>query len=428
MDEQRYEGKLFGDISAITQFNRMEVIATLLARRDWHARLLNGSDYPLPGVVPLVSLQGLVDLQLLDATAVKPLSRLRDSNVLLFDFVLKRSLRKDGQGFAAHPMFETAPFFTPPAGSGLHYDITRNRAYGRCAARSLLMCCCCLPAAARCRATACHRSWFPRRPSPECRMCVRPSSIPSPVMKADMALSFEQETPEDFPANDEGIVLYPHLALSGGGANGAFGAGFLNGWSSTGSRPTFKVVTGVSTGALMAPFAFLGQPGDAALHEFYTTTASRDIFALGEFLDIISRVLFGEGIADTSPLVSLLERHVDEALLQQVALAHKSGRRLYIGTVDLDSQRFIIWNMGLIATSGQPDALQLFRKVMLASASIPIAFAPVFFDVEAGGRRYDEMHVDGAVAANVFYNGGLFSSRELRLQCGTRDGASRIST
>ncbi len=245
-----------------------------------------------------------------------------------------------------------------------------------------------------------------------------PSGIPSPVMKADMALSFEQETLKDFPVNDEGIVLYPHLALSGGGANGAFGAGFLNGWSSTGDRPTFKVVTGVSTGALMAPFAFLGQPGDAALHEFYTTTASRDIFALGEFMDILSRVLFGEGIADTSPLVSLLEGHVDENLLQQVALAHNSGRRLYIGTVDLDSQRFIIWNMGLIATSGQPDALQLFRKVMLASASIPIAFAPVFFDVEVGGKQYDEMHVDGAVAANVFYNGGLFSSRELRINAG----------
>jgi predicted TIM-barrel fold metal-dependent hydrolase len=116
MDEQRYEGRLFGDISAITQFNRMEVIAPLLARRDWHARLLNGSDYPLPGVVPLISLQGLVDLELLDATAVKPLSRLRDSNVLLFDFVLKRSLRKDGEGFATS-VFETAPFFTRTPGS-----------------------------------------------------------------------------------------------------------------------------------------------------------------------------------------------------------------------------------------------------------------------------------------------------------------------
>jgi len=114
MDEQRYEGKVFGDISAITQYNRMEVIATLLGRTDWHARLLNGSDYPLPGVVPLVSLQGLVDLQLLDADAVKPLSRLRDSNVLLFDFVLKRNLRYNGQGFA-DKIFETAPFFSQPA-------------------------------------------------------------------------------------------------------------------------------------------------------------------------------------------------------------------------------------------------------------------------------------------------------------------------
>jgi hypothetical protein len=245
-----------------------------------------------------------------------------------------------------------------------------------------------------------------------------PAGIPNAVMRDDMAASFAQESPADFPANAEGIVLYPHLALSGGGANGAFGAGFLNGWSSTGQRPKFKVVTGVSTGALMAPFAFLGQPGDAALHEFYTTTRSRDIFALGEFVAIVRQLLYGEGIADTSPLVNLLERHVDEALLQAVASAHNSGRRLYIGTVDLDSQRFIIWNMGLIATSGHPDALPLFRRVMLASASIPIAFSPVLFDVEVAGRRYDEMHVDGAVAANVFYGGALFSSRELRRNAG----------
>jgi predicted TIM-barrel fold metal-dependent hydrolase len=118
MEEARYEGRLFGDISAITQYNRMEVIAPLLARPDWHARLLNGSDYPLPGVVPLISLEGLVDLQLLDAAAVEPLRRLRESNVLLFDFVLKRSLRKDGQGFAT-AVFETAPFFSRPAGSAL---------------------------------------------------------------------------------------------------------------------------------------------------------------------------------------------------------------------------------------------------------------------------------------------------------------------
>lgn len=114
MDEERYRGNLFGDISAITQYNRMHVIAALLERRDWHARLLNGSDYPLPGVVPLVSLEALVEARLLDAGAVDPLARLRKYNVLLFDFVLKRSLRRDGQVFALS-VFETAPFFTRTA-------------------------------------------------------------------------------------------------------------------------------------------------------------------------------------------------------------------------------------------------------------------------------------------------------------------------
>jgi hypothetical protein len=245
-----------------------------------------------------------------------------------------------------------------------------------------------------------------------------PAGRASPVMERDMAKSFTQESASDFPAGADGVVLYPHLALSGGGANGAFGAGFLNGWSSTGKRPTFKVVTGVSTGALMAPFAFLGPAWDGALREFYTTTQSRDIFMLGGFRSIIMQLLFGEGIADTAPLIALIARHIDEAFLRDIAAAHQGGRRLYIGTVDLDSQRFIIWNMGLIATSGHPDALPLFRRVMLASASIPIAFPPVFFEVEAAGRRHDEMHVDGGVAAQVFYNGGLFSARELRQNAG----------
>jgi predicted acylesterase/phospholipase RssA len=113
-------------------------------------------------------------------------------------------------------------------------------------------------------------------------------------------------------------------------------------------------------------------------------------------------------------LRSLLEQHVDGEVMRQVAQAHAEGRRLYIGTADLDSQTFVVWNMGLIAASGRPEALALFRRVMLASASIPIAFPPVLFEVEAGGRRYDEMHVDGAVGTNVFYSGGVFSFSEAR--------------
>ena len=234
------------------------------------------------------------------------------------------------------------------------------------------------------------------------------------AMERDLVESFAQESSDDFPLGVDGVVHYAHLALSGGGANGAFGAGFLNGWSSSGSRPAFKIVTGVSTGALMAPFAFLGPSYDAALREFYTTTSSRDIFILGSMFRLAQRALFDEALADTGPLATLIERHVDAELMQRVAEAHDRGRRLYIGTVNLDSLRFVVWNMGLIAKTGRPEALTLFRKVMLASASIPIVFPPVFFDVEINGQRFDEMHVDGAVGARVFYNEGLFSPGIIR--------------
>ncbi len=234
---------------------------------------------------------------------------------------------------------------------------------------------------------------------------------PSPAMIEDFARSFEQESAREFPVGPDGIVHYAHLAISGGGANGAFGAGFLNGWTATGTRPVFKVVTGVSTGALMAPFAFLGTDYDGALHEFYTTTASRQIFRM---LSIVPQLLGGESLADTAPLQRLIAQHVDAGFVAAVARAHNAGRRLYVGTVDLDSQNFVVWNMGLIAQGAQPDAVELFRQVMLASSSVPIAFPPVFFDVVAGGRSFDEMHVDGAVGARVFYNGGVVSFGAVR--------------
>lgn len=236
---------------------------------------------------------------------------------------------------------------------------------------------------------------------------------PSPALEADLAESFRQESEADFPRAADGTVLYPHLALSGGGANGAFGAGFLNGWTRTGQRPVFKIVTGVSTGALMAPFAFIGPEYDDALRQFYTTTRSRDIFTLGS---VLWQLIAGEALADTRPLQALIERHVDAALMERVAQEHRRGRRLYVGTSNLDVPRFVVWNMGLIATSGHPQALELFRKVMLASASIPVAFPPALFDVELapGGPTYDEMHVDGGVGARVFINGGAFRGSLLR--------------
>ena len=249
---------------------------------------------------------------------------------------------------------------------------------------------------------------------------------PSSILEADLAESFRQESPQDFPARPDGTVRYAHLALSGGGANGAFGAGFLNGWSSTQTRPVFKIVTGVSTGALMAPFAFIGVDYDVALQQFYTTTSSRDIFLLGSTFGLLWQLMAGEALADTRPLQAMIARHVDAELLRRVADAHQRGRRLYIGTANIDAPRFVVWNMGLIASSRRPDALELFRKVMLASESIPVAFPPVFFDVELrpGGPRYDEMHVDGGVGARVFLNGGVFRGSVMR-ERGGRGGMGK---
>lgn len=243
---------------------------------------------------------------------------------------------------------------------------------------------------------------------------------PSSALEKDLVASFAQESAEDFPPRPDGSVHYAHLALSGGGANGAFGSGFLNGWTLTGTRPVFKIVTGVSTGALMAPFAFIGADYDLALQQFYTTTSSSDIFQLRSMFGMLWQLLAGEALADTGPLQSMIQRHVDAELLRRVAQAHQRGRRLYMGTVNLDAPRFVVWNMGLIASSGHPDALALFRKVMLASASIPVAFPPVFFDVEAapGGARYDEMHVDGGVGARVFLHGGVLTAQAIRQRGG----------
>ena len=243
---------------------------------------------------------------------------------------------------------------------------------------------------------------------------------PGRVLERDLDASFDKESPDEFPRGADGTVRYAHLALSGGGPNGAFGAGLLGGWTAQGTRPVFKIVTGVSTGALMAPFAFLGPAYDAALREFYTTIATRNIL---QRLSILPALLAGESLADSGPLAALIERYVDAALLEQVARAHNRGRRLYIATVDLDAQRFVVWNMGLIAASGRPEALGLFRQVMLASASVPIVVPPVLLEVEAGGRPYDEMHVDGAVATSVFFSGGVFGPDLVR----ERGGRGRAS-
>ena len=186
------------------------------------------------------------------------------------------------------------------------------------------------------------------------------------------------------------------LALSGGGDNGAFGAGVLCGWSAAGTRPRFKLVTGISTGALIAPFAFLGSEYDSKL-KVYTMVTQEDIFRKKSLLTAFWR----ESLADTRPLADLLAKYIDASMLQAIAAEHKKGRRLFIGTTQFDAQRLVIWNMGAIAASGHSEALKLFRKILLASASIPGAFPPQYIKVKAGGQEYEEMHVDGGTMTQV---------------------------
>jgi predicted acylesterase/phospholipase RssA len=187
------------------------------------------------------------------------------------------------------------------------------------------------------------------------------------------------------------------LALSGGGENGAFGAGVLCGWTAAGNRPTFKLVTGISTGALLAPFAFLGSDYDTQLKEVYTTVTDKDIYTKKSILTAYWR----ESVYDTKPLADTIAKFIDEKVLAAVAEEYKKGRILLVGTTQLDAQRLVIWDMGAIASSEDPGALELFRKVLLASASMPAVFPPVYINVTAGGLQYEEMHVDGGTVTEM---------------------------
>ncbi len=188
------------------------------------------------------------------------------------------------------------------------------------------------------------------------------------------------------------------LTISGGGSDGAFGAGLLVGWSEKGTRPEFEIVTGVSTGALIAPFAYLGQRHDRVLREIYTQYSTDELVRKRPVRGLIG----GTSLASNKPLAGVIAQYVDRAFLGEIAAAHQTGRRLLIGTTNLDAQRPVIWDMGRIAASGHPDALQLFRDILLASSAIPGVFPPVFINVLADGKSYDEMHVDGGTTQQVF--------------------------
>jgi hypothetical protein len=205
-----------------------------------------------------------------------------------------------------------------------------------------------------------------------------------------------------------------YLAISGGGSDGAFGAGLLVGWSETGSRPRFDVVTGISTGALTAPFAFLGSDYDAQLKEVYTTYGENALVRHRPLLLAVTDA----SIASNAPMVALIEHYVSFEFLAAVAREYRKGRRLLIGTTHLDAQRPVIWDMGAIAARGDQAAIELFRNVILASVSVPGIFPPVLISVAQGGRYYDEMHVDGGVVSQVFLFPTQFDPRSLDKRLG----------
>lgn len=243
----------------------------------------------------------------------------------------------------------------------------------------------------------------------------------SEAFQDDIMLSIKQESRDDYAITKEGKRQYHVLILSGGGENGAFGAGLLYGWTKTGKRPRFKMVTGISTGALIAPFAFLGPKYDEKLKQVYTEISDKDIYETKSIFAVFS----DESLADTTPLKNLVKSSVTDEMIREINKAHKAGRRLYIGTTYLDADRLVVWNMGKIAASGREDAPVLFRNIMVASSSLPGVFPPVYFDAIVDGQKYDEMHVDGGLNAQMIYYGGTMNVAAVRKQVYGRNKPSK---
>ena len=217
-----------------------------------------------------------------------------------------------------------------------------------------------------------------------------------PGVTREVEAEFRRRIATKHPA---GARPYNFLALSGGGMYGSFGVGVLNGWTETGARPEFDVVTGISTGALIATYAFLGPQYDATLKDNLLGVTRGDILRRRSILHIP----FADAVYTSRPMAKRIEEEITPAVLADVAAAHAAGRRLYIGTTNIDTLRLVIWDMGAIASRGTCESLELYRKIVLASSSIPGVFPPVRIDVEVDGCKYDELHVDGGVSDEVIF-------------------------
>src|SRR3974390_1888105 len=213
------------------------------------------------------------------------------------------------------------------------------------------------------------------------------------------------------------------LANSGGGDDGGFGAGLLVGWSDRGDRPVFDVVTGISTGALTAPFAFLGRDYDQQLREIYTETSADQVFERRPGCPAVTN----DAMTNSAPLRQMISHRLDETMMRRIAEEYRKGRLLFVLTTNLDQARPVIWNIGAIAESQNPKARDLIVDVLLASASIPAIFPPVMLDVTANGQQFQEMHVDGGTIAQSFLYPPSFSVRRAAAYFSTPELKFRVN-
>ncbi|MCL1093453.1 patatin-like phospholipase family protein [Shewanella kaireitica] len=225
------------------------------------------------------------------------------------------------------------------------------------------------------------------------------SNIRSWGNQAEFSYDYLETLQDNYLARHEKPTKLQVLALSGGGANGAFGAGILTAWTKTGTRPEFDMVTGVSTGAILAIFAFIGSDYDEHVVDFYTNYGYEDLFKAKGLLTSLRSM----AILNISPYETLVRETITPQLLSKVAEGFHHSRLLLIGTTHLESQRLSIWNMGAIAAQNTPQSEKLFEDIILASTAIPGAMPAVQIDMEYGNETYQELHVDGGVARQVFF-------------------------
>jgi len=227
-------------------------------------------------------------------------------------------------------------------------------------------------------------------------------------MRQSLLVSFRDEGKTEYLV--DGIKTYPVLIIGGGVSNSAYGLGLLKGWFEEGTRPVFKIVTGYSSGSIMAIAIFAGKDYEERLDKLFLSISTKDVIKEKGILGI----LFGDSLYTSNLFAKKIDEIIDEDLMAKIAQEHAKGRRLYVGTTDLDAQEFVIWDMGALASQGSPDSLKMFRKIVLASCSFPATLPPVYFQVEAGRRRYDEMHADGGVVGGIFHVYQLMEGAEFK--------------